>query len=257
MRLAKKVAVVTGAAHGLGRAIAIGYAWEGADIALVDIDKEGLEDTLKAMHASGRKVIPFCADVSEEREVQDLVKDVIKEFGRVDILVNGVNLPEDMPFEKVTKEHWDRIMKVNLNSVFLCTKEFAKVMKDLGGGKIINLTSTAAERGRAGQNVFCAAKACIETFTSSAALQLGQYNIYVNAIAPGVMLTETPEKITDDEELMEYRIRRLPFKRLGRADEITGPAIFLASKDSSYMTGQTMVVDGGLTCRLDSCGGDE
>lgn len=257
MRLTGKNAIVTGAAHGLGKEIAIGYAREGADVAVVDIDAEGAEETAKLIRELGRNAVAFMADVSEEQVVSDVVKQILEVFGKIDILVNGTNMPEDTAFEDVTPEHWDKIMKNNLTSVFLCTKAVAAVMKEQGGGKIVNLTSTAAERGRVHQNVFCAAKACIETFTTSAALQLGQYNIYVNAIAPGVMLTENPEKITDDEELMQYRIHRLPFKRLGRPDEIVGPAVFLACDESSYMTGQTIFVDGGLTSRLDSCGGDE
>lgn len=256
MRLFGKNAIVTGSARGIGRAIAIGYAREGANVAVVDIEPEGAAKTVAAIRELGRNAVAFITDVTDEKQVNKMIADVKDMFGKIDILVNNAGCFEQSDMLATTVEQWDRVMNANLRSVFLCTKAVAHVMKEQQYGKIINMGSTAGERGRVRQQAYSAAKAGVETFTMSAALQLGQFHISVNAITPGVIETENPEIITEDEELMAYRLRRLPFGRLGLPEEIVGPAVFLASSDSSYMTGQTLIVDGGLTARLDSCGED-
>jgi 3-oxoacyl-[acyl-carrier protein] reductase len=254
MKLAGKTALVTGGAHGIGRAICLGFAREGAEVAVVDIDVVGARETAEAIEALGRKAIAVQADVSVETQVNEMSENVKNVFGKIDILVANAGRFEKTPIIGTTVEQWDRVINNNLRSVFLCVKTIGNIMAGNKYGRIVCISSTAGMRGRLYQHAYGTAKAGILTLVMSAAAQLGHLGITVNAIAPGIIQTDNPDALAEDDDWYEYRLGRMPIKRVGLPEDIVPAAVLLASDDSGYTTGQTLVIDGGLTTRLDACG---
>jgi NAD(P)-dependent dehydrogenase (short-subunit alcohol dehydrogenase family) len=243
MRLKDKVAVVTGAARGLGRAFSMALAKEGAKIMAIDIADLG--DTLKEIKASGGMAKSFHADVSIEGDSLKIAEETMKSFGRIDILVNNAAIIYGLvrkPFYEIDPEDWDRVMAVNVKGPWLCTRAVFPYMKQQGKGKIINLASETFFTGSHGFVHYVASKGGVVGLTRALAVELGPYKININAIAPGFTDTEASRSIDD---VTKYDVTRTPLGRLQQPKDLVGAVIFLASDESDFITGQTLLVDGG------------
>jgi 3-oxoacyl-[acyl-carrier protein] reductase len=241
-----KVAVVTGAARGIGRMIALRYAQEGADIAFTDLSRDANMDSLeKELSGLGVKGKGYVSDASNFNEAQQVVDQVVADFGKVDVLVNNAGITRDTLLMRMDEEMWDLVIKVNLKSVFNFTKAAQKYMLKARSGSIINMSSVVGVNGNAGQSNYSASKAGILGFTKSVAKELGARNVRCNAIAPGFIITDMTDKLP--ENVKEEWIKTIPLKRGGLPDDVANVALFLASELSSYMTGQTLQVCGGMS----------
>ncbi len=243
--LSGKVALVTGASRGIGRAIATEFAKEGATIAFTYLSSaahaESLEAELKALGVDAKG---FKSDASDYTQAENLVNDVVAAFGTIDVLVNNAGITRDGLLMRMTEENWDVVINTNLKSVFNLTKHASRIMMKAKKGSIINITSVVGLKGNAGQANYAASKAGIVGFTKSIALELGSRNIRCNAIAPGFIETEMTGAL--DEKMVAEWAAQIPLKRSGKADEVAQTTVFLASELSSYVTGQTLQVDGGM-----------
>jgi len=244
MKLQGRVALVTGSSRGIGRAIALKFAEEGAKVVVNYLNSLAeAEAIVRRIEAAGEEAIAIQADVSRADQVQGMIEQALRRFGRIDILVNnaGIYLREDY-----TEEHWDRVMAVQLKGCFLCTKAVAPTMQEQGQGVIVNISGTAGFAGRRGIEPYAAKSAAIIAFTKSCARALAP-EVRVNSIAPGLVETDIAKRFPKEEK--ERVCQAIPLGRLGRAEEIAQAVLFLASDDSSYITGQTLVVDGGMVMR--------
>lgn len=249
IRLKDKVAIVTGGAYGLGRAFSLAMTDEGAKIVIADINQQAAENTIKEINARGGEAIAIKTDVSIVEETLKLADKAVDRFGKIDILVNNaaVNFRERLTwgsFEDLDLKEWDRVIAVNLKGTFLCIRAIFPHMKKEGKGKIINIASGTFFSGPAPIPHYVASKGGVIGLTRSMATALGPYNITINCIAPGRTLNEDP----DDQEALEICKTRAQFRSLKRIeypDDLVGAAIFFASTDSDFITGQTLVVDGG------------
>lgn len=240
-----KVALITGASRGIGRAIAQRFAQEGAHVAftyLSSVEKgQALEEELRAF---GNTVKSYRSDASDYKAAEDLIAAVIADFGTVDVLVNNAGITKDGLLMRMSEEQWDTVITVNLKSVFNLTKAVIKPMMKARSGSIINLTSVVGIRGNAGQANYAASKAGIIGFTKSVALELGSRNVRSNAIAPGFIETEMTGEI-NAKAVDEWK-QQIPLKRGGQPEEVADACVFLASDLSRYITGQVLQVDGGM-----------
>ncbi len=253
-RLDKKVAVITGAASGIGRSTAIRFAGEGASVVIADLNREGGESVVRDCKENGGNAVFQHTDVSQEAAIQAAVARAVKEFGRLDIIYNNAGLGGAVgPIEQITVENWDRTMGVLLRAVFLGIKHAAPEMRKVGGGSIISTASVSGLRGSPpGVHAYCAAKAGVINLTRSAAMELAKDKIRVNCICPGGINTPLiSNRVPGGEEVLGQMMAHFqPIQRAGRPDDIAAMALFLASDDSEWVTGQAMVVDGGLTAGL-------
>ncbi len=241
-----KVALITGAARGIGRKIAEVYASEGASIAFTDLSRdENMESLEKELNTSGIKCKGFVSDASDYNAAQETVDVVIAEFGKIDILVNNAGITRDTLLMRMEEEMWDLVIKVNLKSVFNFTKATQKYMLKERSGSIINMSSVVGVNGNAGQSNYSASKAGILGFTMSVAKELGSRNVRCNAIAPGFIITDMTGKLSDD--VKEQWIKTIPLRRGGVPEDVANVAVFLGSELSSYVTGQTISVCGGMS----------
>jgi acetoin reductase-like protein len=267
-RLIDKVAIVTGSGNGIGKAVALRLAHEGADIIVADIDIKSAEQTAREILNAGRKATAYSIDLANVSQIQPMVEKVVNELGRIDILVNAAGIALTKPFIDITENEWDRVLDINLKSTFFCIQAVAAHMikqiptevRDAGRveksyGKIVNFSSISGRRGRALQIAYAASKAAIISITQSAALALSEYNINVNAVAPSVVPTPMWEQIDKDYsrilgkkpgQSMKEFIERIPLKRAGSPEDIAAAVAFLCSSDSDYITGQALNVDGGF-----------
>lgn len=243
--LKDKVALITGASRGIGRAIAQKFAQQGAQVAftfLSSVEKgKALEDELSAY---GVKAKGYRSDASDFQAAEELAAEVVKEFGRIDVLVNNAGITIDGLLLRMSEEQWDQVIRVNLKSVFNLTKAVSKNMIRAKSGSIINLTSVVGIKGNAGQANYAASKAGIIGFTKSIALELGSRNIRSNAIAPGFIETEMTDAV-DPKAIEEWK-QQIPMKRGWKPEEVADACVFLASDMSNYITGQVLQVDGGM-----------
>jgi NAD(P)-dependent dehydrogenase (short-subunit alcohol dehydrogenase family) len=250
-RVANKIALVTGAAGGLGRAIALRLAEEGASLVMADIDANGLAETERQIKATGGTAISIAADVTEEAPVKALFASAFSAFGRVDILVNDVGGGTSGRIWEAKVEDWDFILRLNLRSAFLCTREAAAHMRERRYGRIINLSSGAREGTPwtayyIGNSAYSAAKAGIHGFTRGVALELAEYGVTVNAVAPGPIETEKTAPSFRQLEPLEYGpVRATPLRRIGVPEDIANAVLYLASDEANYITGTTLAVAGG------------
>jgi 3-oxoacyl-[acyl-carrier protein] reductase len=240
-----KVAIVTGAGGGIGRATSLLFAREGASLALVDIRKEGIEEIAGEIKRNGGNAIPFALDISHEEHAVELVRSVVEKLGSLDILVNNAAVSRETPILEIEVSEWDQIMAVNLRSVFLLSREAFRWMKTRNAGKIISMGSAAGKIGGlvAGAH-YAASKAGVMCFTKSLALQAAPYGINVNAVCPGP--TRSPMTDAWGEKANADFAARIPFKRYGEPEEIAEAILFLASDRSRYVTGEILDVNGGL-----------
>lgn len=245
-RLKGKYAIVTGGGRGIGEAIAMAFAKEGAHVAIAELDPAIGKECADEIERLGRRSMFVQTDVSQKSQIDSLVARVLKSFGRIDILVNNAGIHISQPFLEVTEELYDRTLQNNLKSQFFCAQAVARHMVERGGGgKIINTTSISSEVADPGASHYCMGKGGSQMLTRAAALELAEHDIQVNAIAPGTIKT----KITDwyeTQDSVDYCKKFVPAARFGTPDEIAGAAIYLASDESSYTTGATIVIDGGL-----------
>ncbi len=250
-RVADKIALVTGAAAGLGRAIALRLSEEGASLVLADIDAAGLAETERQIKTTGRPVMAVAADVTEEAPVKALFAATLKAHGRLDILVNDVGGGTSGRIWEAKVEDWDFILRLNLRSAFLCTREAAAHMRERRYGRIINLSSGAREGTPwtayyVGNSAYSAAKAGIHGFTRGVALELAEYGVTVNAVAPGPIETEKTAPSFRKLEALEYGpVRATPLRRIGLPADIANAVLYLASDEANYITGTTLAVAGG------------
>ncbi len=241
-----QVALVTGAGKGLGRAFCLRLAQDGADIvAVTRADMEGLEDTARTVSDLGRQALLIKVDVSEEADTLRMAKEALDQFGRIDILVNNAAYYYGVlrkSFMEISVQEWDRMMAVNVRGSWLCARAVFPAMREQGKGKIINLASEVFFTGSHGFVHYVASKGGVVGLTRALAVELGPYGICVNAVAPGYTDTEASRTIAD---VSKYDTSRTPLRRLEKPDDVVGAVAFLASKDSDFITGQTVLVDGG------------
>lgn len=247
MKLENKVALITGAGRGIGAAIAMKLAGEGADIILNYAGAANLAETKnvqKEIENLGRRAISICADVANFDEVSKMVDDGVKEFGKIDILVNNAGINRDNLLIRMKEEDWDAVLNVDLKGVFNVTKSVLKYMMKARYGRIVSISSVVGIVGNAGQANYAAAKAGILGFTKSVAKEFASRNITANAIAPGFIKTVMTEKLS--AEVTAEALKKIPLGRLGGAEDIAKGVLFLVSDDASYITGQTLHIDGGM-----------
>lgn len=243
--LQDKVVLVTGASRGIGRAIATHLASQGANIAFTYLSSVEKGEALAAeLEALGVKAKGYRSDASEFVAAESLVNDVVQDFGQLDVLINNAGITRDTLLMRMTEDQWDEVMRVNLKSVFNLTKAATKPMMRARKGSIIQISSVVGLMGNAGQANYAASKAGMIGFTKSIAKELGSRNIRCNAIAPGFIETEMTGELNQDQ-LAEW-LKNIPLKRAGNGEDIANACLFLASDLSTYITGQTLVVDGGM-----------
>ncbi|MGB1204490.1 MAG: 3-oxoacyl-[acyl-carrier-protein] reductase [Chitinophagales bacterium] len=245
--LTNKVALITGATRGIGRAMALQMAKEGANIAFTYRSSVEKATTLtEELHALGIKAVGYQSDASDFKAAQTLIKSVIKTFGRIDILVNNAGITRDGLLLRMKESQWDDVMNTNLKSVFNLTKNAVRYMMKQQAGSIINVSSVVGVRGNAGQANYSASKAGIIGFSKSVAQELGSRNVRCNVIAPGFVATDMTDELK--EETKADFLKTIPLRRFGTGKEIADVAVFLASDMSSYVSGQVLSVCGGLSC---------
>jgi gluconate 5-dehydrogenase len=242
--LTGRVAIVTGASKGLGRAIAGALARAGADIALVSRSRPDLEVVAESIRATGRRALPVASDVKDEDDVRRMVNEAIAHFGQIDILVNNAGIEGQGAVLEMDVERWDRVMQVNLRGPMLCTKHVGPHMIARRNGKVINVASVLATRVARYMSSYLASKAGLVQLTRATALEWIHHNVQVNALCPGYFRTPMNEEFFASEAGHQF-VQRLPIKRLGDPKEIEAAAVFLASDATSYITGTTLYVDGG------------
>ncbi|MBC2705431.1 SDR family NAD(P)-dependent oxidoreductase [Desulfobacula sp.] len=246
MKLEGRKAIVTGGSRGIGRAIALMYAKEGADI-LVNYHSNdaAAKETVGEIEKLGRKAVAVAADVASYESAQNMVEECVKQLGGVDIVVNNAGVSKPSMLLKMKEEDWDAIIDIHLKAAFNTTQAAGRHMKEQKSGKIINVISTAGIFGTVGQINYASAKAGIIGFTKSASRELGRYGINVNVICPGITKTEMTGKLQTDEKLKKIYEGRIQLGRFAEPEEIAPAFVFLASDDASYITGQVLGVDGG------------
>ena len=246
MKLEGKKAIVTGGSRGIGRAVALMYAKEGADV-LVNYHSNdaAAKDTVAEIEKLGRKGVAVAADVANYTSAQDMVEECVKQLGGVDIVVNNAGVSKPSMLLKMKEEDWDAIIDIHLKAAFNTTQAAGRHMKEQKSGKIINVISTAGIFGTIGQINYASAKAGIIGFTKSASRELGRYGINVNVICPGITKTEMTGKLQTDEKLKKIYEGRIQLGRFAEPEEIAPAFVFLASQDANYITGQVLGVDGG------------
>jgi len=244
-RLEGDAALVTGASRGLGRAMAEALAEAGADVAVTARSAQALGDVAQAVRTRGRRSIAIAADVTAEEDLDRIVRETLGEFGKIDILVNNVGATARYPAEDFPLEEWDRVMAVDVRSVFSLTKRVVSSMKATGGGRIINTASLLSEIGVPLIPPYAASKGAIRQMTKAWAVEWAKYNIRVNAIGPGYMRTEMTEGLYQDRERYEKVMSRVAIKRWGTPGDVKGAVVYLASRASCYVTGQVIYIDGG------------
>jgi len=248
MKLKGRVALITGSTRGIGKEFAMGFAKEGADVIVNGRNLEKARGVAQEIEGFGVRSLAVAADISSSQDVTRMVEEITRSFDRIDILVNnaGVN-PFILEAEKIKEEGWDQVIDVNLKGVFLCCQAVGKKMIQQGGGKIINISSAAGILGEQGFLPYCVSKAGVMVLTRVLAYEWSRYHILVNAIAPGLVAGGMNTPILNKEVLVSGLTQQVPLKRFGTPEEIVKIALFLASDDSSYINGTTVVADGGMT----------
>ena len=243
--LGNKVALVTGGNRGLGKIFALALAKAGADVVVVGRDEERNMQVVAEIEQLGRKGMGLAADLQKTESIKHMVDQVVDQFGKIDILVNNAGTSATNFALEVTEEEWDAVMDLNVKSLFFCSQAVAKQMKEQGKGKIINISSVVGAVGDVGISPYTASKAAVINLTKSLALEWARFGIQVNAIGPAYIETEMNAVELSNPKVRDKIISKTPMKRLGNPDELEGALLLLASDASSFITGQTIFVDGG------------
>lgn len=244
MRLQNKVALVTGGARGIGKAISLALAKEGADIVIWDVNADEARKACAEIEALGRQTLAMQVDVTDYPKVEEGINKILDKLTKVDILVNNAGITKDNLVLRMSDADWDAVIKVNLKGTFNCSKAAFRPMMKARSGRIINIASIIGIIGNAGQANYSASKAGIIALTKTLAKELASRNVNVNAVAPGFIQTEMTAKLP--EELKQKMLAQIPLNRFGSPDDVANVCLFLASNEADYITGQTLVVDGGM-----------
>lgn len=243
-----KVAVVTGSTRGIGKAVALAFASAGANVVICGRDlKKAQEAANEAKKYGSGRCVAFKCDVSRSGDVKNMIEAAVAEFGKIDILVNNAGVVDIGSLTELSEGSWDRTIDVDLKGVFLCSQAVAKHMIKRKYGKIVNIASIAGLVGFLGAPHYCAAKGGVVNLTKEMALELAGFGVNVNAIAPGVIETDMTKSMLSDEKAKQQLLANIPLKRIGKPEDIANAVLFLASDNASYITGTTLVVDGGWT----------
>jgi len=239
-----RIAIVTGASRGIGRCVALALAVAGARIVATSSTRDGCKSLVEELAEQGCQAIAVQCNVAESGDVDRLVEAAMERFGRVDILVNNAGITRDGLLMRMKDEDWDKVLSVNLKGAFNCSRAVSKVMTKQRFGRIINITSIVGQMGNAGQTNYCASKAGLIGLTKSCARELARRMVTVNAVAPGFIVTDMTEALP--EKVRQDLTAQIPLERLGSVDDIANAVLFLASDNSSYITGQVLAVNGGM-----------
>ncbi|RLB67955.1 MAG: 3-oxoacyl-ACP reductase [Deltaproteobacteria bacterium] len=242
--LSDKVAIVTGASRGIGRLIAMSLAGQGAKIVASARNAEALETLTAEIASQGGEAVAVVGDVAVEADANNLIKQAVATYGRVDILINNAGITRDGLLLRMKDADWDAVLDTNLKGAFHCIRAAVKVMSKQRSGRIINISSVVGEMGNAGQANYCASKAGLLGLTKSVAREFARRNVTVNAITPGFIVTDMTEDMTDNAR--ETMTEQIPLGRLGEAEDVANAVLFLASDQSAYITGQVLGVNGGM-----------
>lgn len=245
VRLEGKTAVITGAANGIGWAIAETFAREGAKLVLADVRGEELERVAASLREQGHDAVGMSVNVTSREQVERLMQETVRMHGRIDIVVNNAGILADAQLVKMTEEQWDRVIEVNLKGVFLVGQAAARIMKEQGGGVILNASSVVGLYGNFGQTNYAAAKWGVIGMTKTWAKELGKYGVRVNAVAPGMIATAMTEQMP--AHVLERMKQKAVLGRMGTPEEVANGYLFLASDEASFITGAVLSIDGGMT----------
>jgi len=243
-RLEDKIAIITGAARGIGFSIAERISEQGAISVIIDLDQEAVDTAVQLIDDSGNRAVGFAADVTNSDQIAAIIKEIHNKFGKIDILINNAGITKDGLLMKMRESDWDAVINVNLKGTFICTQKVSRYMLKNRSGVILNIASVIGLMGNAGQANYAASKGGIIAFTKSSAKEFASRNIRVNAIAPGFIQTEMTDKLP--QEIIENYLAAIPLNRMGTVRDVANLCIFLASEEAGYITGQTIQVDGGL-----------
>lgn len=244
-RLDNKVAIITGAAGGMGKADALLFAKEGAKVAITDLQEDKIQEVVAEIQASGGEAIGFKQNVASEEDWIRVVDETVRKYGKIDILVNNAGISNATPFMDLTVEGWEKTMSINVTSIFLGQKYVIPHMIEAGGGSIINISSIAGLTGGSGAGPYTASKGAVRMLTKATAVDFAQHNIRCNSIHPGYIETPMTIDLFKNEQMMQWFQSQTPLPRLGKPEDIANGALFLASDESSYITGIELPIDGG------------
>jgi NAD(P)-dependent dehydrogenase (short-subunit alcohol dehydrogenase family) len=243
--LTDKIAVVTGGGSGIGKRIALAFSEFGANVIIADIDQKAADLVVSEIKSKGKEAMAIRVDVTQPKEVQEMVTIALRSYGRIDILFNNAGISIRGPAESFSLEDWNKVIAVNLTGMFLCAQAIGKVMIKRGRGKIINTASVSAKLGHPGNLAYAAAKHGVVGMTKVMAVEWGKYGVSVNSIAPGIIKTPMTAKALTVAEKYQELVSKVPMGRLGEPEDLIGAVIFLASQASNYITGQTIYIEGG------------
>ncbi|MDD5006038.1 MAG: 3-oxoacyl-[acyl-carrier-protein] reductase [Candidatus Omnitrophica bacterium] len=245
MKLKDRVSLITGAARGIGREIALAFAREGSDVVVCDVDLESAQNTQKEIEALGRRSLSFKVDVTNSGQIEEMVNLILDKFSKIDILVNNAGITKDNLILRMSEDEWDKVLSVNLKGAFNCIKVVSRHMLKKRYGRIVNLASIIGMIGNAGQANYAASKGGLIALTKSVAKELASRNINVNAVAPGFIQTPMTDKLPEDYR--KQMLENIPMGKFGGPQDVANVCLFLVSPESDYITGQVVVVDGGMT----------